>query len=139
MVNRMAIMNALLQQRMDLYTQLLECTELQKNIYLNGEQEEMLSSFLPISYRWDSIRRELDDVQQQLQALGDAETQRSDDVIQIMKRTLENIHYIQNGIDQTTQDTSENLQSVKQQRKVMNAYYNLKQQDQISLYFDEKK
>ncbi|WP_239302130.1 hypothetical protein [Paenibacillus sp. ACRRY] len=135
----MAIMNALLQQRMDLYTQLLECTELQKNIYLNGEQEEMLSSFLPISYRWDSIRRELDDVQQQLQALGDAETQRSDDVIQIMKRTLENIHYIQNGIDQTTQDTSENLQSVKQQRKVMNAYYNLKQQDQISLYFDEKK
>lgn len=133
----------LLNKRLELYRELLECTTEQKRVAADYEsmgkrEEEILPFFAEYFETWDKHTQEIEWIERELGSLDNSEA----DYMQIQEMMLQitsNINDIQVSLEAATKDTRKDLRGVRNQQKVMNAYYHLDSKDNVALYFDEKK
>ncbi|MEC0370801.1 flagellar protein FliT [Paenibacillus chibensis] len=125
---------------MHLYQELLECTSKQRQIMddlsINLEKEgDILPFFLEYFEYWDRIT----------EAIGNSkpeeriEEYESQALLNIMESINANVEHIHAQLQVKTDHTGSDLRGVRTQQKVLNAYYNLNNKDQVALYFDARK
>ncbi len=134
---------SLFEARNDLYRELLNRTveqkEIMDNLLAEGKKEEdVLPFFASYFERWNQITDEIEMINSQLSS-SIVPDQDAHQMGQLMKEIEENVDYIQGYLETTTNSTESDLRGVRNQQKVLNAYYNLNSKDNVPLYFDEKK
>lgn len=135
--------SSLSESRINLYRELFDCTAEQKetmdNLLADGKKEEDILPFFAAYFeRWNQISDEIEWTNSQLSSpiVSDQELQQLEP---LMKGIEENVGYIQGYLMTTSNGTESDLRGVRNQQKVLNAYYNLNSKDNVPLYFDEKK
>jgi hypothetical protein len=127
------------EQQKTLYLKLLDNSRKQL-AYLDVLEEDLannLTSFLNLHQEWNQCTHEinkLDEILQDMEHLTDQLWR-----LEILREVETNIEKVKTVLKVNFENTSVNLQSVHNQRKVMNAYYSLQRNDQVPLYVDEKK
>lgn len=132
----------LVEQRSKLYTKLLDYSHKQLAYLEDIEQdaENELPHFLKLQRGWNVCTREISRLDQLLGGLETSENASDEEWrIQILSQIEANVGKFREGLENSTAQTGSSLQSVNNQRKVLNAYYGVQRNDQISLYVDEKK
>jgi hypothetical protein len=128
---------------MNLYQELLDCTNEQRTLVeaelRKVEKEEDILPFFSVYFeKWNQIVEEIELVNTKLDA-DDVSNEERQQLQDMMTGITENITYVQDRLEVTSSHTGNDLRGVRNQQKVMNAYYNLNSKDHVPLYFDAKK
>lgn len=102
------------------------------------EEEDFLPFFSTYFENWDRSVQEIEELDDQLGSVEISE-QELKQLHEMISAISENVTFIQNHLEETTEITGSSLRGVRNQQKVLNAYYHLDSKDYIPLYFDAKK
>ncbi|ANS76093.1 hypothetical protein AWM70_17135 [Paenibacillus yonginensis] len=128
-----------LEQREAMYRRLLACfVEQRELLIVENEWEEISSRFLSLVDSSTQIQNEIENLQVQIN-MHDPDSSPAPVVLELISEIQKVVRSIQNALGRYSQSTGQNLKNVKNQQKVMNAYYHLQSREQVPLYFDEKK
>lgn len=128
---------------MNLYQELLDCTNEQRTVVeaelRKVEKEEDILPFFSVYFeKWNQIVKEIEHVNNELDVEEVSDEERKQ-LQEMMNNITANINYVQDRLEVTSSHTGDDLRGVRNQQKVMNAYYNLNSKDHVPLYFDAKK
>ncbi|AIQ14810.1 hypothetical protein PDUR_25230 [Paenibacillus durus] len=126
-------------QRHELYMKLLDCSTRQLSLMADREGNDFPSLFEREAKEWNQITKEIEYIQEQMNLIDPEQSSASDSLLDLMQAIERQVEAIYHSLSESAADTGADLRSVKNQRKVMNAYYRLDQNDQVPLYFDHKK
>lgn len=132
----------LAEQRRELFIKLLDNSreQLEYLEVVEEDAENNLERFLELQKAWNMYTREIDRLNDTLRDKAPSYDASDEDwLIKILKDINDNLDKLGRGIVESAENTGESMQSVTNQRKVLNAYYGLQRNDQIPLYLDEKK
>jgi hypothetical protein len=120
-----------------LYEELLACTNAQYDLLSSGDSwEHIADPFLQLSARWDEIRAQIDRLKQP----EPEEIKDSDGYLQdLIRRIAAGLREVDIKLQQSVGEAGTGLKTVKDQQKLMNAYYGMDRRGNHALYFDEKK
>ncbi len=123
--------------RRELYEELLACTNAQYDLLSSGDSwEHIADPFLQLSARWDEIRAQIDRLKQP----EPEEIKDSDGYLQdLIRRIAAGLREVDIKLQQSVGEAGTGLKTVKDQQKLMNAYYGMDRRGNHALYFDEKK
>jgi hypothetical protein len=128
----------ILEQRDQLYRQLLSCFVEQRLLLDGSEWEPISARFLPLVDESNQLQQKIEAIQQQLEA-SKLDGSATNTTLQLIQEVQQEVAIIHVHLSQFAQFMGQNLMSVKNQQRVMNAYYHLQNREQVPLYFDEKK
>ncbi|WP_374717701.1 hypothetical protein [Neobacillus sp.] len=122
--------------RRELYEELLACTNAQYELISSGDSwEHIADHFLQLSARWDEIRAQIDRLRPEPEELNDSDGYLQD----LIRRIAIGLREVDNKLQQSVGEAGTGLKTVKDQQKLMNAYYGMDRRGSHAYYFDEKK
>lgn len=122
--------------RRELYEELLACTNAQCDLLSSGDSwEHIADPFLQLSARWDEIRAQIDRLRPEPEELNDSDGYLQD----LIRRIAIGLREVDNKLQQSVGEAGTGLKTVKDQQKLMNAYYGMDRRGSHAYYFDEKK
>lgn len=129
----------LLEHKQLLYKKLLDCSNQQLILIDKRDEEKFPVLFEQTANQWDSLVKQIESVQEELNTRVLSDSKVSEVLIEIIQQIGNNIDTIEKSLQKREVDLEENMSSVNNQKKIMRAYYGAHFIDSSSIYFDEKK
>lgn len=120
-----------------LYKKLLDCSIQQLSLVNKRDEEQFPILYGQTIREWGSLVGQIETIQEQLDTTFSGKSPNS--LIEIVQQIAFNIDAIENLLQEHESNLGEDMNTVSNQKKIMNAYYGAHITDSSSIYFDEKK
>lgn len=134
-----ASLTLLLEQRQLLYKNLLDCSTQQVDLLNRRDEESFPDLFHKTSEEWSSLTNQIEEIQCKLNTVFAKEDHDQISLVEIVQSISNNTDIIESSLRESEMEVHADMNSVNNQKKIMNAYFGAQFGDASSLYFDEKK